>query len=76
MTGRGNERGELDGLTRISVRSSGDSYFVSHGGGPAVRVRRRGGELLCECGRANCAHIRSLALCGFVDSVHDMPMAA
>ena len=65
-----------EGLTRISVRSQGDCYFVRQGGGPAVRVRKRGSRLDCECGLRECAHIASLRLCGFVEHGEDMQMAA
>jgi hypothetical protein len=69
---------EHEGLTRISVRSSRDYYIVRHGGGPEVRVRRRGRSLECECGEHECAHVRSLRLCGFVEveDTRHMPMAA
>ena len=71
-----NDQGEQAWLTRISVRSSRDFYFVRHGAGPAVKVRRRGSELDCECGRPECVHVESLRLCGFVEAVRDVPMAA
>jgi hypothetical protein len=70
------ERDIDEGLTRISVRSSADHYLVRTGNGPAVKVRRRGAELECECGRVACSHIASLRMCGFVEDVRDMPRAA
>lgn len=64
------------GLTRISVKSSRDYYLVRNGRGPAVKVRRCGARLDCECGQRECIHIMSLQLCGFVDPGNDLPMAA
>jgi hypothetical protein len=69
-------QGEESGLTRISVRSSADYYLVRNGGGRAFKVRKRGRQLECECGAPNCEHIGSLRLCGFVDEVRELPMAA
>jgi hypothetical protein len=76
MTGRGYDRNEPSGLTRISVRSTSDHFLVRLGDSPAVRVRKLGRELECECGRSTCQHISSLRLCGFVDAVGEMPLAA
>ena len=70
------ERGGHEGLTRISVRSSRDYYFVRTGSAAPVRVSRRGADLVCECGQPNCGHIASLRMCGFVEAAQDLPQAA
>jgi hypothetical protein len=67
---------EPGGLTRISVRSSSNCFFVRVGDAPAVKVRRSGRNLECECQRPGCQHITSLRMCGFVDAVGEMPLAA
>jgi hypothetical protein len=66
------------GLTRISVRSTRDYYLVRSGSGPAVRVRRRGQHLDCECGEKDCLHVLSLRMCGFVGEApgNDLQAAA
>jgi hypothetical protein len=63
-------------LTRISVSGSGRSYTVRNGDERPVRVWVRDGELRCECGHAQCAHIASLEMCGFVEPAHQERRAA
>lgn len=54
-------------LTRVSVTGGNGYYTVRHGGEPPARVTIVGSGLRCECGKARCAHIESLVMCGFVD---------
>jgi hypothetical protein len=63
-------------LTRISVSGNGQFYTVRNGGEDPVRVWMRGDGLRCECGRANCAHIATLQMCGFVELPSEERIAA
>jgi hypothetical protein len=63
-------------LTRISVSGSGDHFLVRNGSEQPVRVLVRRDGLECECGKAACAHIATLEMCGFVEPAYKANKAA
>lgn len=63
-------------LTRISVTGAHDGFIVRNGNEAPVKVRSGCSGLSCECGRADCAHIESLRMCGFVDDALERSEAA
>lgn len=63
-------------LTRISVTSAGDGYIVRNGDEAPVHVKLGRNGLQCGCGRAGCAHIESLQMCGFVEDALEKRQAA
>ncbi len=68
--------GRQDALTRISVTGTGDCYVVRTGSAAPVRVWVCADGVRCECAQRDCSHIRSLELCGFLETTGEQSQAA